>query len=106
MNERLYRILRPTGIALKTVTEIEQRLGRELSGEEHLAAVATVFLEERDVLLGACKFALSVIKANHPVEASEFMAIDKLEAAIRAVETADEHEAVSALLDKADEGNQ
>jgi hypothetical protein len=33
-------------------------------------------------LLVACEFALSVIKANFPVETSEFLAIDKLEKAI------------------------
>jgi len=33
-------------------------------------------------LLEAAKFALSVIKSNCPVETSEFLAIEKLEAAI------------------------
>ena len=38
-------------------------------------------MKQRDDLLAACEFALSVMKDNAPVE-SEFLAIEKLEAAI------------------------
>jgi len=41
-------------------------------------------------LLEAAEFSLSVLKANRPVEASEFLAIEKLAAAIDQAEAADD----------------
>jgi len=54
------------------------------SGEEQ-EANARLIAAAPD-LLEACKAALSVIKANFPTEQSEFMALEKLDAAIAKAE--------------------
>lgn len=64
------------------VDDIEGKLGRKLEKDEAMAVVAALYLDQKNVLLEAARFALSVIKANHPCEASEFLAIDNLERAI------------------------
>lgn len=64
--------------------EMEKELNRELNDQERAIGLTAAYLEERNRLLMAAKFALSVLESNHPVEASEFLAIEELRKAIAA----------------------
>lgn len=72
----------------KAFLEIE---GLRAVADERVEEVEELY-SENDLLRAACRFALSVMKANHPVEASEFLAIEELEKAIACAEQNDQRE--------------
>jgi hypothetical protein len=67
--------------------EIETSLGRDLTAEEALAALAGLYLKQRDELRSACESALEWLgekrEGNWPYDQAVNNLIDQLETAIK-----------------------